>query len=324
MTTVSVSVPEDGSVVNLPTLDLEDGAVTVLFGPNGAGKTTVLRYLAGIGGGNRVLDCVYQPQHPYIFRGMAGMNLGLGLDAEEAGMAGRLADRLGLRTVLAEPAEQLSGGERQRLALARILSRRAKWALLDEPLTAIDRRDRELVLGVLASALSGRSSLVVTHDLDVAAALADNLAVMIGGEIVQRGPLKEVLRSPNSVDVARVVGVGNIIEGKGTAQAGLTRVEGARISVVGRGTVDGPVRALIRAESLVLGSGESQGLSARNRWSGRVTRVTDRASVVEVEVDVGELIVAMVTHGAAEELSLGVGSVVSVTAKATSVTVVPA
>ena len=324
MTTISVSVPEDGSIVNLPNLDLEDGAVTMLFGPNGAGKTTVLRYLAGIGRGRPVLDCVYQPQHPYLFRGLAGMNLRLGLDAEEAGMAGTVADRLGLHGVLAEPAGQLSSGERQRLALARSLSRRAEWVLLDEPLTAIDRKDREMVLEVVASALSGRSSLVVTHDLDVAVALADNLAVMIGGEIVQHGPLKEVLRSPNSVEVARVVGVGNIIEGKGIAEAGLTRVEGARISVVGRGSVDGPARALIPAESVVLGSGDSQGSSARNRWSGKVTRVTERASVVEVEVDVGELMVAMVTRGAAEEMSLAIGSVVSLTAKATAVTVVPA
>ena len=324
MTTFSVSVPEDGSIVNLPYLDLEDGAVTVLFGPNGAGKTTVLRYLAGIGGGHQFLDCVYQPQHPYLFRGLAGMNLGLGLDAEEAGMAGTVADRLGLRGVLAEPAGQLSGGERQRLALARSLSRRAEWALLDEPLTAIDRKDREMVLEVLASALSGRSSLVVTHDLDVAAALADNLAVMIGGEIVQQGPLREVLRSPGSVEVARVVGVANIIEGKGIAEAGLTRVEGARISVVGKGSIDGPARALIPGESVVLWSGASQSSSARNCWSGRVTRVTERAAVVEVEVDVGELMVAMVTRGAAEEMSLAVGSVVSLTAKATAVTVVPA
>ena len=215
-------------------------------------------------------------------------------------------------------------GERQRMALARSLSRRAAWVLLDEPLTAIDRNDREMVLEVMASALTGRSSLVVTHDLDVAAALADNLAVMIGGEIFQQGPLKEVLRSPNSVEVARVVGVGNIIEGKGVAEAGLTRVESARISVVGRGNVEGPARALIPAESVVLGSGDTQDSSARNRWSGRVTRMTERASVVEVEVDVGELMVALVTRGAAEEMSLAVGSVVSLTVKATAVTVVPA
>ena len=324
MTILSISVPEDGSIVNVSNLDLEDGAVTVLFGPNGAGKTTVLRYLAGIGGGDPVLDCVYQPQHPYVFRGLAGMNLGLGLNAEEAGMAGTLADRMGLRRVLSEPAGQLSGGERQRLALARSLSRQAVWVLLDEPLTAIDRKDRPMVLEVLASALSGRSSLVVTHDLDVAVALADKLAVMIGGEIVQQGRLREVLRSPNSVEVARVVGVGNIIEGKGVAEAGLTRVESARISVVGRGNVEGPARALIPAESVVLGSGDSQDSSARNRWSGRVTRMTERASVVEVEVDVGEIMVALVTRGAAEEMSLAVGSVVSLTAKATAVTVVPA
>ncbi len=324
MTTVTVFVPEDGSIVNVPNFELSDGGTTVLFGPNGAGKTTVLRHLAGIGGWDPILDCVYQPQQPYLFRGLAGMNLGLGLDSEEAGMAGTLGDRFGLREVLGEPAEQLSGGERQRLSLARSLSKRAEWILLDEPLTAIDRQDRQLVLEVLASALSGRSSLVVTHDLDVAAALGDYLAVMIGGQIAQQGPLKDVLRSPNSIEVARVVGVGNIIEGKGIAQAGLTVVRGERLTVVGRGQVEGPARALIPAENVVLGLADDQGTSARNRWSGTITGIIDRASVVEVEIDLGEPLVALITHGAAEELGLSVGSVVSVTVKATSVSVVPA
>jgi molybdate transport system ATP-binding protein len=324
MTTVRVLVPEDGSIVNIPNLELEERAVTVLFGPNGAGKTTVLRRLAGIGADHPLLQCVYQPQPAYLFRGLAGMNLGLGLGDEEAGMAGTLADRFGLRRVLAQPAEHLSGGERQRLALARSLSKRAEWVLLDEPLTGIDRQDRELVLEVLATALTGRSSLVVTHDLDVAAALGDKMAVMIGGEIVQQGPLKQVLRSPRSIEVARVTGLGNIIEGKAKAEAGLIVLRGDKITVVGVGTIEGAARALIPAEAVVLAWGDDRGTSARNHWSGTITRMTERASVLEVEVDVGEPVVALVTRGAAEELGLSVGSVVSVTVKATSVSVFPA
>lgn len=323
MISFEVRVPDDGSIVAIDHLVLEEGLVTVLFGPNGAGKSTVLRHLAGMGSDPR-LECAYQPQAPYLFRGLAGTNLGLGLSSEEAAHAGTIAAELGIRDLLAEPSETLSGGERQRLVLARTLAKRAEWVLLDEPLNAISLRDRTLVLEVLAGNLSERSAVVVTHDLDVAAALADRVAVMEGGRLLQSGPLPEVLRSPASVEVARVFGVGNVIEGKGTADAGFTVVSAGAVDVLGTGSIDGPARAIIPATGVVLGPPASLGTSERNRWSGPVSELRRGATVVEVVVDIGVPLVSVITPGAADELGLEVGSEVSASVKAASVTIVPA
>lgn len=322
MTSITVKYPDDGSIIDVVDFDLVDGATTVVFGPNGAGKTTLLRKLAGIGGSEPTLEATYQPQNPYMFRGSAGMNLGLGLNDEEAGLAGQHADAVGIREKLAEPTSNLSAGERQRLSLARTLANGSHWTLLDEPLSAIDLADRQMVLALLTSCLAGRSAVVVTHDLDVAIALADQLVVLDHGRILQYGPPAEVLASPDSAEVARIVGVGNLIAGIGTSASGFTEVIANGMTIVGRGSVDGPARAMFPAESVLLG-GDGQSTSARNRWSGRVMKVEQRANVVSVTLDVGFPVVALVTPGGVADLSLEPGKSTHVAIKANSVTVVP-
>jgi molybdopterin-binding protein len=318
-----IRVPADGSVVDVEGLILEPGRVTVLYGPNGAGKTTLLRRLAGIGA-EPLLDCHYLPQQPYLFRGTAGWNLGLGLGPEATAWAAQLASRLGVDHLLASAAHTLSGGERQRLALARALAHGEEWLLLDEPLSAVDRTDRDRVLAEVAAALEGRSAVVVTHDLDVGVALADRLAVISSGRLLQQGPLTEVLTGPADAEVARVLGVRNVIDGTATPNEGLTVVKSAAVEVVGRGDVEGHARALFGAEAVAVTMGTVGDGSPRNRWQGMVTEVRRLASLVEVVVDVGQPVVALVTPGAAEELGIGPGSVVTLSVKATSVVVVPA
>ncbi len=320
MNTFDVRVP---GVVDVEGLVLEPGQVTVLYGPNGAGKSTLLRHLAGIGAGPR-LDCHYLPQHPYLFRGSAGWNLGLGLDGEQAAWAAQLADRLGVGGLLSAPAQNLSGGERQRLALARTLAHAEEWLLLDEPLSAVDRSDRDRVLAEVASALEGKSAVVVTHDLDVAVALADRIAVISAGRLLQQGPLVEVLAGPADAEVARVLGVRNVIDGTATRADGLTVVKSEAIEVVGRGEAEGHARALFGAEAVAVSPPSAGPGSPRNRWQGRVVEVRRRAYLVEVMVDVGQPVVALLTPGALEELDLEPGCEVTLSVKATSVVVVPA
>ena len=84
--------------------ELAQGVTTVVFGPNGAGKTTLLRDLV-----SELVDVSYLPQRPYLFRGLAGTNLGLGLTDEECGLAGQYARRFGLGDFLAQPA-RIGGG----------------------------------------------------------------------------------------------------------------------------------------------------------------------------------------------------------------------
>lgn len=324
MRSVDIRVPSDGSVVHIEGLTLGEGRVTVLFGPNGAGKTTVLRALAGVGGAEPMLDCHYLPQRPYLFRGLAGWNLGLGLDDEEAAWAGQHAVTLGVDSLLGRAADELSGGEAQRLALARSLSRRSPWLLLDEPLTAVDHADKQMVVSRVASALEGRSAVVVTHDLGVAAALADDIAVIDAGRLLQQGAIEQVLPTPASVDVARILGVQNVISGVAIRGDGLSTLATGSIEVVGAGEVDGRARAMFPGEAVTVSVGPHSPGSERNRWTGSIQEMTPLGGLVEVLVDVGVPVVAVITPGAMADLDLAPGLSVTVAVKASAVAIVPA
>ncbi len=158
MSVHTVRVPGDGSIVDIQGLELAEDRVTVLFGPNGAGKTTILRALAGIDGGQPGLECHYQPQRPYLFRGLAGWNMGLGLGPEEAARAAQMATALGVDHLLSRPADGLSGGETQRIALARALAKNAPSILLDEPLAAVESCRQAVGAGPDRLVLGGQAS----------------------------------------------------------------------------------------------------------------------------------------------------------------------
>lgn len=324
MSTHSFRVPDDGSIVDIDGLVLAEGQVTVLFGPNGAGKTTVLRFLAGEGGRAPILRGHYLPQSPYLFRGTAGWNLGLGLDSEGTAWAAQLAVRLGVDGLLDRPAHRLSGGERQRLALARALARPDPWILLDEPLAAVDHADRQRVLQVISSVLDGRGGVVVTHDLDTAVALADHVAVIEGGRVLQQGPLEEVLAAPASAEVARILGVRNVISGIATPGDGLSSLQSGAVTVVGKGVVEGRARAMFSGESVSLSTDGGSGESPRNSWEGSVVDIKPLASLAEVVVDIGTEVVALVTPAALDDLGLAPGVQVRVAVKAAAVVIVPA
>jgi putrescine transport system ATP-binding protein len=149
-------------------------------------------------------------------------NIAFGLKQEgrrKAEIAERVAEML--RLVQLEPCatrypQQLSGGQRQRVALARALAKRPKVLLLDEPLAALDRKLREETQFELKEiqARLGTTFLVVTHDQHEAMAMADRIAVMDQGRIVQVGAPDEIYEAPVSRFVARFVGDVNLLDGR--------------------------------------------------------------------------------------------------------------
>jgi molybdopterin-binding protein len=306
-------------------LEVALGERVVLFGPNGAGKTTALRSWAGTLHGFASVDCSYLPQRVHAFRGTARHNLVLGLSGAAVERAIALAGRFGLDGLLDRAASQLSGGERQRLGLARALGRPEPLVLLDEPLAAIDRRDRELVESVMVESLADRAAIIVTHDREVAAVLAHRVGVVIDGEIRQLGDVATVFTLPDDDDVAAVVGIGNVVGGR------VASTDGALVAVnVGEATVWGigehppgrEVTVLFGAETVTVYAGDAPTGSARNAWAGSVSQVRPAGRLVELVVDVGFPVAAVITPGSLEALGVEVGGQVSLAVKATAVRVV--
>lgn len=123
---------------------------------------------------------------------------------------------VGLPGYGAREVSTLSGGEQQRVALARALAAEPRLLLLDEPLSALDRSLRERLAGDLRGILTrtGTTALLVTHDHDEAFTLADTMALMFDGRIVQHGPTQEVWTQPTTRQVAEFIGFGTFLEGE--------------------------------------------------------------------------------------------------------------
>jgi ABC-type molybdate transport system ATPase subunit len=314
--------PSDGSVISDISFHIGTSERIVLYGPNGGGKTTVLRLIAGtIGDAESGVETTYLPQTPHMFRGTTVTNLVLGLDDDERAVAFDLASELGLAGLLDADARSLSGGQSQRVALARTLASRAPIVLFDEPLAPITAADRGEVARLIRERTAGRALLCVTHSIETVVALGDRLLIVDGGEILQDGAPGDVLNNPVTDEVARIVGVGNVIEGEVKhTSAGMATIGCGDFDLVV--VVDAAVGDIVRirfgAETVALYADQPTGGSQRNAFSGIFREVMERGRLLEVIVDAGATIAALVTPGALDALEIAVGDTVWVAVKTAS------
>jgi len=239
------------TAVDNVSLKIYKGEMFALVGASGCGKTTLLRMLAGFAdpSSGRLLidgaDMAAVPPHErpvnMMFQSYAlfphmtvESNVGYGLrrmplDAKvKQQRVAEALDMVQLGALGERRPHQLSGGQRQRVALARALIRRPKVLLLDEPLSALDKKLREQTQFELMDLQYklGITFIVVTHDQDEAMALASRIAVMDRGQVVQVGTPAEIYEFPRSRFVADFVGTTNFFESTViSCEPGLVRVQ---------------------------------------------------------------------------------------------------
>jgi spermidine/putrescine transport system ATP-binding protein len=237
-------------------LTIGEGEFFSLLGPSGCGKTTLLRTIAGFEDvssgrlriGGQDMDGVPANRRPtnMVFQSYAifphlsvEQNVGFGLrragldKGELSRRVGEALEMVGLKGYGARAAHALSGGQRQRVALARALILKPKVLLLDEPLSALDKKMREQMQVELIRLQRqvGITFILVTHDQEEALVMSDRIAVMFEGQIAQLADPETLYRLPNSRKVADFIGTMNFLPAEVTTET----AEGYDVQVAGLG-----------------------------------------------------------------------------------------
>ena len=303
------------------TFEVAPAQCYALLGPSGCGKTSTLRCVAGLEqaergsieiGGRVVSDPargIFVPVHErsigMVFQSYAIWphldvfeNVAYPLRVQRARLAEREIETrvtdvltlVGMQTMARRPAPRLSGGQQQRVALARAIVRKPSLLLLDEPLSNLDARLREAMRRELSMLIRqiGITALFVTHDQVEALSLADRVAVMNQGRILQEGAPADVYARPNDLFVARFLGAANVLAGRVEGDARIVLDGNGRTLQLRNGCSSGDkVDIVLRPENLTLSA--SAPSDPANTMPGTITALAFQGSSVEYEVDVGRL-----------------------------------
>jgi putative spermidine/putrescine transport system ATP-binding protein len=302
-------------------LSVASGSLTALLGPSGSGKTTTMKLIAGLitpdSGDVRLDDRSIRDfpperrgvamvfQNPLLFphltvAGNVGFGLrmrGLPQDKIATSVADMLA-RVRLDDLAHRKPTQLSGGQAQRAALARALILRPDVLLLDEPLSSLDPALRDEMRQLIRTLQreTGITTIVVTHDQAEAVALADRIALLLDGRLVQHDTPEAFYARPATEAVARFFGGVNFIPG--TARDDVFACAFGPLSLL-PGLANGPGLLTIRPEAVRFGPGPNQ----RTAW---IVAMEFQGSLTRVDLDIeGATLQALVTPDTARALSVG-------------------
>jgi molybdopterin-binding protein len=343
-------------VVDVEQLAVRRGEILAVLGPNGAGKSTLFRLLLLLeradGGtiyfegqavrrgdrtAGRAMAGVFQ--RPHLFAGSVAANVGIGLSgrgltrAQQRSRVSTALRSFGLEHLARSDIRLLSGGEAQRVAVARALAVEPRVLLLDEPTAGLDipvrrnlREDLERAVRLRAGAV-----ILVTHDPADAFALADRIAVMEAGRIVQTGTPEDLVLEPATPFVAAFTGADLLLDGVVDMVEGeLARMRTADGAAVWGVCADAALRSgdavhvSYRPEDITLVPADGGApTSAINRFPVRVSSAVTTGALVRVRLE-GELaLTALITRRSAEVLKVQAGSGLEAHLKATAVRIYP-
>ena len=330
--------------INDINLQVEDNEYFVILGPSGSGKTMLLELIAGMwppDSGKIYMDnqditmfppekrgvgFVYQNYmlfpHKTVFENIAfGLKVRKVAKDEIKTRVDEMMNLLGISHLANRMPRTLSGGEQQRTSLARALIIYPKVLLMDEPLSALDRKTREELMQELKNIHQKFDVTIihVTHNFDEAIMLADRMAIMRNGKISQVGTSTEIFRHPADKFVADFVGSENIIEGIAKKDGEkLTLIDTGNISIYSAEQKRGHVHITVRPEDIILSTKKVE-TSARNVFKGQIKKIVDTGALIKLTIDVGDPLVVFLTRQSFLDMELNIGKSVWTYFKATAV-----
>ena len=328
-------------------LEIRESEFFIFLGPSGAGKTLLLEMIAGIHypDSGRILykgiDITHLPPEKrkvgFVFQDYAlfphkrvWQNIEFGLNpqkiprTEKLKLVEEMMNQIGINSLAKRYPNTLSGGEQQRVALARALIIKPEIFLLDEPLSALDHnmrlKLREELLKIQKKLQI--TPIYVTHDRLEAITLADRIAIINKGKIVQIGTPKEIFRAPKDEFVAQFTGYDNFFDGiaKYDPQTKLATVNCGKFEIQVANSKEGKVKAFIRPEDVAVSLTPPKS-SIRNVLPGKIIEVQDQGPIIKLKVELAQNqeMYALITHQSFLDLNLNLNSKVFIAIKAASV-----
>ena len=334
---------DDFNIQNV-NLTINRGDYYVILGKSGTGKTLILEMIAGLlmpdkgkiwlekkditkaKVKDRDVGLVFQDYaifpHKTVFK-----NIAYPLKGEKhlKERISSLAKQTGVEHILHRYPSTLSGGEIQRTVLARTLAAEPKVLLLDEPLTSLDVQFKKELQGLLRELnRQGKTIVHVTHDYEEALSLANKVAVMHEGKIVQQGKVNEVFRNPANKFIADFVGIRNFFYAQVLSETN-TNHKVARIndevSVAFLNQVVSGSECIVTIDARhVILSPNKLDSTALNNYRGEITDIIPSVNGLEVIIDIGVEIAAIITSASYQRFHMDKGKKMWVSFKASAVT----
>lgn len=343
---------EGRQVLDVESLEIGEGEILAVVGPNGSGKSTLLRVInllekpssgeitfwngsrqSEIDGRERrelARQMAMIFQEPLLFKRSVRANISYGLKirgmdrGELDGRVNGMLERLDMREFADRDAMTLSGGEAQKVTLGRAMVLEPRLLLMDEPLASLDTPTRKILRQDISNLVRdmGVTAIYVTHDYQEVLEIADRLALMFDGRVVQLGRPSQVFGHPASQQVAEFLGAENLLEGEVLdCTGGLARVQVQGVELEAPCSIPpgSEVKVLIHPEDILIMTGARGRGSARNHLRARVRQVSVMGALARIGLDCGFPLVAYVTLASTEELGLEPGKQVTAVIKATSI-----